>query len=68
MHDDEKVNDFRINYCELPFTKGPYSYEFIVARPNGKWRIRDSDDNACGSAENEESAKAAVHQLNKQKI
>jgi hypothetical protein len=54
------VNRFRINYEQLPFTVGPYSYEYIASRVSGKWRILDANDNACGSAEDEESAKEAV--------
>lgn len=60
------MKQFRINREELPFTVGPYSYEYIATRDSGKWRIRDVNDDACGSAENEESAKEAVRLLNKE--
>lgn len=58
------MKKYRLNHEELPFTIPPYSYEFIKSRKYGKWRIHDSEDNACGSAEDEDSAKEAVNDLN----
>ena len=54
----------RINSEQMPFAKGPFSYEFIGERERGQYRIRDRDDNAIGSADNEADARAAVSLLN----
>jgi hypothetical protein len=54
----------RIKSEQMLFTRGPFAYEFIETRKTGKWRIHDRDDNAVGSAETEEDAKAAVARLN----
>lgn len=55
----------RINGQALRYSKNPYSWEYIAARPEGeRYRIRDVDDNAVGSAASEVEANRAVHQLN----
>lgn len=59
------MKDYRINYDEIPFSVPPYSYEYVGERAYGKWRLKDSKDDAVGSAEDEESAKIAVEKLNK---
>lgn len=57
-------SNYRINESELPFAKGPFSCELIQARQSSKWRLRDCNDNAVGSAEDEASAIEAVRVLN----
>ena len=55
-----------INSDQMRYTEGPYSYEFIAERRAGtQWRIRDRNDNACGSAANEREAAEIVRRLNK---
>jgi len=55
----------RINGRELRYAKGPYSWEYIAERPEGeRYRIRDRDDNAVGSAASEAEANRAIQQLN----
>lgn len=58
------MDDYRINPTQLPFAVPPFSYEYIAARANGKWRIKDAKDNAMGSAENEEAAIFICNHLN----
>lgn len=62
--DHYKFN-YRISASEMPYATPPFSYEFIATRKNGKWRIKDSKDNAVGWAENEEAAKFISEHLNK---
>ena len=46
-------------------SRGPYSWEFIAQRPEGqRYRIRDSRDDAIGSAATEAEADELVRQLN----
>jgi len=59
-----RMDSYRLNRSELLYAKPPYSYEFIAARKDDKWRIKDSQDNAVGSAKDEESAQQAVRILN----
>lgn len=54
----------RVNNEQMSFCSGPFGYEYIDERKEGKWRIFDKDDNAVGSAETEIDAKALVKQLN----
>lgn len=56
----------RINREQMPFAKPPFSYEYIGARERGQYRLRDTDDNAIGSADNEVDAREAVSRLNSQ--
>lgn len=57
---------YEINHEQRRFCRGPFTYEYMAARPeNCRWRIRDVNDNAVGSADTEESAKAAVERLNR---
>ena len=55
----------RINREQMPYAEGPFSYELIEARQSGKYRIRDRHDNAVGSAETEDDARAEVRRLNR---
>lgn len=54
----------RVNREELPYSKGPYSYEYVSTRKEGKFRIRDQNDNAVGSADTENEARETVSRLN----
>jgi hypothetical protein len=56
--------NYRLNEQQLPYARGPFSYEFVPARETGKWRLQDANDNAVGSAEDEASAIQAVRVLN----
>ncbi len=54
-----------INSEAKSLSRGPYSWEFIRERPEGqKYRIRDSRDDAVGSAPNAAEADRMVRQLN----
>jgi hypothetical protein len=54
-----------INPTAKLLSKGPYSWEFIAERPEGmRYRIRDSRDDAIGSAATEAEADALVRRLN----
>ncbi len=56
---------WRINQDQLHYSTPLYSYEFIARRPVGQqWRIRDSQDNAVGSAATVEAAIMIVERLN----
>lgn len=55
----------RIAGDQMPYAKGPFSYEYIADRKSNKWRIHDSQDNAVGSADSEEEAKVLVKRLNR---
>jgi len=60
------TSEYRINTGELMYAVPPFSYEFVESRPVGQqWRIRDSRDDAYGSATDEDAAKQAVERLNK---
>lgn len=54
----------RVAEDQLPFATPPFSYEFIGTRKSMKWRVRDSKDNAMGSAETEDVAQIIVDHLN----
>lgn len=64
--EEKRKYNYRIAPRELPYATPPFSYEFIEKRVQGKWRIRDSKDNAVGWAENEEAAKYICDHLNKE--
>lgn len=51
---------FSINVEAARLATPPFSYEYVALRVRDKWRIRDSRDDAVGSAQTEEDAKAAV--------
>lgn len=54
-----------INSQAKALSRGPYSWEFIRERPNGQqYRIRDSRDDAVGSAANAAEADKMVRTLN----
>lgn len=56
---------YDINRGQLPYAKGPFSYEFVEERPVGEqWRIHDSKDDAVGSASTEDGAQQGVAYLN----
>ena len=50
---------------ELAFATPPFSWEYIATRSIGRYRIRDSKDNAVGWTETEAEAIATVAELNK---
>lgn len=55
----------RIDTIARALSRGPYSWEFIAQRPEGQqYRIRDSRDDAIGSAATESEAEALVRGLN----
>lgn len=55
----------RINRSQLPFAVGPFSWEYIAERPEGtRYRLRDSKDDAVGSAATEAQANEMVRRLN----
>ena len=56
---------YRIYHEALRYSRGPYSWEFITRRPVGEqYRIRDSRDDAVGSADSTGDAQIAVTRLN----
>lgn len=55
---------YKIFKEQLPFLKGPYSYEFVASRSDRKWHISDKNDDPAGWADSEEEAQAVVAHLN----
>jgi hypothetical protein len=52
---------------QLPFATPPYSWEFIASRSLGRYRVKDSKDNAVGWADTDEEADELVSELNARK-
>jgi hypothetical protein len=56
-----------INNTAFALSRAPYSWEYIVERPEGqRYRIRDSRDDAIGAAATETEADGIVRRLNGQ--
>ena len=66
MTNDQTVTQTaRINRTQLLFAVGPFSWEYIAERREGtRYRIRDSKDDAVGSAATEAQANDMVRRLN----
>ena len=52
---------------QLPFATPPYDWEYISTRSLGRYRIRDSKDNAVGHADTAAEADELVAELNKRR-